>query len=63
MKVYPDVRKSYFSASGALKDNGFEPVGKGIMRSGKMVDLYKKTEKFIAIWEWNILIVRFIKLI
>lgn len=45
MKVYPDVSKSYFSASEALKDNGFEPVGKGVMRSGKTVDVFKKDGK------------------
>ena len=45
MKVYPDVSKSYFSASEALKDNGFKRAGKGIMRSGKAVDLFEKDGK------------------
>lgn len=45
MKVYPDVNKSYFTAAEALEDNGFKRAGKGIMRSGKTIDVFKKDGK------------------
>lgn len=51
MKVYPNVAKSYVSASEVLKENGFVPAGNGLMYSEESleihrVEIFKKNGEF-----------------